>query len=122
MKKRIDKYIPLAMDLVNTHLLDDGKVKNTYNSYISNFGAAIISSGVRATVAFFSKDKDHRKLLQMLYEIVTGETTSNETAHIHINTLLDQEGDMNQKISKLMDAAAAIKLSIRTFKIDKTNG
>lgn len=122
MKKRIDTYIPKAMDLVKTHLLDDGKVKNIYNSYISNFGAAVISSGVRATVAFFSKDEDHRKLLQLLYEIVTGKSTSKENSHTDINSLLDEEGDMNQKISKLMDAAAAIKLSIRTFKIDKTNG
>lgn len=122
MKKRIDTYIPRAMDLVETNLLDQGKVKNIYNSYISNFGAAIISSGIRATVAFFSKDEDHRKLLQMLYEIVAGKSSSNENSHIDINTYLDEEGDMNQRISKFMDAAAAIKLSIRTFKIDKTNG
>jgi len=122
MRKRIDAYIPQAMDLVERDLLEDKAVKNIYNSYISNFGAAVVSSGIKATTAFFSKDEDHRKLLKLLYEIVTGKSADEDKPNEDINKYLDLEGDYNQKIAKLMDAAAAIKLSIRTFKINIENG
>ncbi len=122
MRKRIDKYIPKAMDLVENKLLENGVIQNIYNSYISNFGAAVVSSGIKATIAFFSKDPQHKKLLELLYEIVTGSTADSKNPNQSINDYLAQEGDINQKIAKLMDAAAAIKLSIRTFKIEKDYG
>lgn len=116
MKKRIEAYIPSAIDAVKKKLLADeetDKIDNKYNGYISSFGAAVISSGMLATITFFKKDSGHQKILQLIHEIVSEGNSS-----VDLDTYYTH-GNRELNAHKIMDAATAIKLAIRTFKIDK---
>ncbi|MFY4804696.1 type III-B CRISPR module-associated protein Cmr5, partial [Aliarcobacter butzleri] len=51
-KKRIEDYIPKVIELLNKEF-PDGKISKAYNGYISSFGASIIQSGLKPTLAVF---------------------------------------------------------------------
>lgn len=59
-KKRIENYIPKAIDLLNKEF-PEGKIASAYNGYISSFGASIIQSGLKPTLAVFENTNNKEK-------------------------------------------------------------
>lgn len=120
IKKKIEKYIPKAIEAIQKKelgILRNNKVPKEYNGYISSFGASIRQAGLLATVLFFDSknagsQEDRSKVLRTI-EFILG---------IENGKLKDKIADKSIKKQEIQDAAVALKLAIRTFKFeDKQN-
>jgi len=54
-KKNIENYIPKAM-IALQETFKSGTIPSSYNGYISSFGASIIQSGLKPTLALFENE------------------------------------------------------------------
>ena len=116
-KKRIESYIPDAIKVLEKDFVD-GKIPSAYNGYISSFGASIMQSGLKPTLALFeNKDSNTKEKKEYLSKIILKvlDKSTKETS------LLKYVINGNEKLlkDKIMDISIALKLSIRTFKLDK---
>jgi len=116
-KKRIESYIPKAIEVLDREF-SDGKIPSAYNGYISSFGASVMQSGLLPTLALFEKKdaptkEDKSKLTSLILKMLDNKTQE--------ETLLSYVLHNNNEIikSKILDISIAIKLSIRTFKLEK---
>ena len=118
-RKNIEKYIPEAIEVLSIKF-KNGKIPSSYNGYISSFGASIIQSGLKPTLALFENQnnqdntREDRSVLPILILKVLDENTE-ETSLLRY-VINNNEEVLKQKI---IDVAIALKLSIRTFKLDK---
>jgi CRISPR-associated protein Cmr5 len=118
-KKTIEKYIPEAMRVLKEEFSDD-KIPSAYNGYISSFGASIIQSGLLPTLALFEKKdaptkEDKSKLTELILKILN----ENSNYNTLLEYVLDSKDDKLYLKQKILDISIALKLSIRTFKLDK---
>lgn len=116
-RKRIESYIPKAMEVLDDEF-QDGIIPSAYNGYISAFGACMMQSGLKPTLALFentnAKTKESKEYLTyIILRVLTGKKDDISLLRYVIK---NNEELMKQKI---MDISIAIKLSIRTFKLDK---
>jgi len=116
-KAKIEKYIPEVMVVLNNKF-SDGVAPKEFNGYISSFGASIIQSGLKATVALFENQnansvQDRSCLTKIILEVL-GADEENLLTHILNNQ--DNEELLKEKIISI---AVAIKLSLRTFELKK---
>ena len=91
---------------------DKNCVPKEYNGYISSFGASIRQSGLLATILFFENSssnamQDRRKVLRAIEYIL-------ELPQNSLRNNLNRE--------KIETAAVALKLAIRTYKLEKNCG
>lgn len=120
--KKLDKLIPIALEVAGTDLSEAGKIPQEYKSYISSFGA-MVRSGLRPAIAFYESKsadsaQDRRKLTKALLNVVTryrGDDREYETLMEYV-LQSDSPGLVKQDI---LDAATALKLAIRTFDLVK---
>ncbi len=127
MKQRVEKYLPYALEAVTETKIAEGNplsVSNEYKGYISSFGAAIIQTGLIPAVAFYSvkarAEKDRNKIPAAILYILKKSGEINEDVNDLLKYLVDHhDDDLSQIKSKIMDAATAMKLAIRTFHIPK---
>lgn len=128
MKQRIEKYLPAAIKLISTVEIADrnGIVANEFNGYFSSFGAAIVLSGLKPALAFYSNEnpdttKNRAKILIAIYKLVVN---ANAHDNIKARALLDyvlSPGVDEEKIkSEIIDASVALKLAVRTYKLVKS--
>lgn len=115
-KKRIEDYIPKAIKLLNEEF-PDGKISKAYNGYISSFGASIIQSGLKPTLAVFentnaSTQEDKSYLTKLILKLLPNSKGNSLLKYVLENK--DQEEALKNEI---IDIAIALKLSIRTFKL-----
>lgn len=109
MKKRIENYIPKALESIEKFdIAKNGEVPKQFNGYIASFGASIRSAGLLATTLFYSEKGGAEKERQNVIEA--------------IKFIIDEDIIQNNKVSKetrakVEDAAVALKLSVRTFKL-----
>jgi len=121
MKKRIEKYLPTAMDIIEKVKIanENGNVNSKFNGYFSSFGAAIVLSGVKSALAFYSNKKTAKervKILQAIYMlIIESEEVPEETALLKYY-IANENSDPLLK-QKILDAATALKLAVRTYKL-----
>ena len=118
-KKRIEKYIPKAIEVLDTEF-SDGVIASAYNGYISSFGASIIQSGLKPTLALFENKnantkEDKEYLTKLILKIITDDMNDGSLLRYVLNSNED-ETYLKQKI---LDISIAIKLSIRTFELTK---
>jgi len=116
-RKNIEKYIPKAIEVLNEKS-KNGKIPSAYNGYISSFGASIIQSGLKPTLALFENRQANTKedktiLPKLILKILDENTTETSLLRYVINN--------NEELlkPKIIDIAIALKLSIRTFELDK---
>ena len=109
-KKQIESYIPKALEAITKFSIEeDDKVPKQFNGYIASFGASIRQAGLLATVLFYeneqsNSEKDRTKVIQAIEYI--------------IDEKIIQNNQVDKKIrAKVEDAAVALKLSVRTFKL-----
>ena len=116
-KKCIENYIPEAMKVLD-ETYTNGVIPSAYNGYISSFGASVMQSGLKPTLALFenknSATKENKEYLTKIILKVLDKKT-NETSLLRY-VLNGNEALLKDKI---MDISIAIKLSIRTFELDK---
>ena len=117
-KKRIESYIPKAMEVLEDEFRD-GTIPSAYNGYISSFGASIIQSGLKVTLALFENTNANTKeskedLSYLIIRVLTGK--KDDISLLHYVLKCKNEELLKEQI---LDISIAIKLSIRTFKLQK---
>ncbi len=116
-RRSIEKYIPQTMEVLDREF-GDGVIPSAYNGYISSFGASVIQSGLLPTLALFentnaSTKEDKSYLTYIIFQVLTGRDDDVSLLHYVLD---NNESLLRQQI---LDIAIAIKLSIRTFKLNK---
>jgi CRISPR-associated protein Cmr4 len=113
MRKRIEAYIPKAIDAVrNCNIANErNEVPKQFNGYISSFAASVRQAGLLPTVLFFTSttersEEPREKVVEALNEIIG-------------KPLVTQNGKVTDGITRdqVDDACTALKLAIRTFKL-----
>jgi CRISPR/Cas system CMR-associated protein Cmr5 small subunit len=133
--KHIQKLIPTAIiaaeelrnkDKNNGYI---NEINTEFNGYISSFGSSIISAGLLPTIIFFSQKGDsaserHRiiraleVILKTSYNLDPGFNLLKEVKRIYKTQTINQ-AEVNRLTDKILDAAIALKLAIRTFEKSK---
>jgi CRISPR-associated protein Cmr5 len=116
-KQKIESYIPAVMEVLKEKF-PKGEAPKEFNGYISSFGASIIQSGLKATVALFENQQanteaDRSCLTKIILEVLGG-NEKNLLDHILNNS--NKEDILKEEIVSI---AVAIKLSLRTFELKK---
>ncbi len=127
MKTRVENYLPPAIKAVEKIILEGktGKpVPRPFKGYISAFGAAVIQSGILPAVAFYSAkggaEEDRTNVIRAIEYILNRQENfqynDNETL---LKYLVEHPAERENLTAKIMDAATALKLALRTFEIEK---
>ncbi len=120
MKKQVEQYIPLAIDIIKEIKIADcnDKVSNKFNGYFSSFGASIVLSGMEPALAFYAnkKDDERGKILRAIYQLITGSSADKPKKLLDYYLSNEQDPLLKQKI---LDAAVALKLAVRTYELVK---
>ena len=110
MRNRIESYIPRALEAIEKfHIANNGGVPKQFNGYIASFGASVRQAGLLATVLFYANEQsnaeeDRKKVIEAIEYIIEDEIVKNNRVERSIR-------------AKVEDAAVALKLSVRTFKL-----
>jgi len=116
-KRNIEAYIPKVLEVLD-RTFTEGVVPSAYNGYISSFGASIMQSGLLPTLALFentnASTKENKEYLSyIIVQVLRG----NDDDVSLLRYVLDGNEQLLKK--EILDISIAIKLSIRTFKLDK---
>lgn len=115
-KKTIEKYIPKAMKVLSD-TFKDGTFPSSYNGYISSFGASVMQSGLKPTLALFeNKDANTKEKKQLLTNIILKILDNNASEDTLLQYVLNSNEDENYLKQKILDISIAVKLCLRTFK------
>jgi CRISPR-associated protein Cmr5 len=112
MNKRIEDYIPKAIAaLENQKIVKNGSVPKEFNGYISSFGASVRQAGLLATILFYDNansnaQEDRTKVIRALEQITSESLNKNTKTTPALRANVE-------------DAAIALKLALRTFKLIK---
>lgn len=128
-KLQVEHEIGYAYDAIEEAHIPDapGKVKKAYRSQVSSFGAAIMTSGLRMAVCFYSQEAhegaaqiDRRKLLDAILRVLK---KSDSRTYGHCRTLNDavkDAKDFDQRVrvrNDIVDAATAVKLAFNLYEL-----
>lgn len=137
-KRKIDEYIPKAINSLskNEKIVINGKIKSGFAGQIATFSVAVSTGSLLSAVAFFSENKkstvERQELMNVIYEIITGENVREKEANNSDSVLLsyvkekyEQTHGQNKDANSLLDygqfqqdilnAAIAVKLGINFF-------
>ena len=123
-KRRIEEYIPKALEVLEKEEDFKDGIPKEYNGYISAFGAGLIQSGLKPTVAIYeNKNAQTKSEKDRLTKIILNIIAPNSSEKSLLRYIINSNKAENILKEKIKDAAIAIKLSIRTFElIGKENG
>ena len=121
-KKRIERYIPKAIEVLDREFYD-GIIPSAYNGYISSFGASVMQSGLLPTLALFENtNASTKENKEYLSHLIVNILRDNRDDVSLLREVLDREGRGESRShlkEQILDISIAIKLSIRTFKLNK---
>jgi len=117
-KKNIEKHIPKAIEVLEANF-DNGIIPSSYNGYISSFGASVIQSGLKPTLALFENENANTKEKKQLLPLLILEILDEDTTETSLLRYILMKNDESYLKKEIMDIAIAVKLSIRTFKLEK---
>ncbi len=116
-RRTIENYIPKVLKVLDRSF-PDGEVPSAYNGYISSFGASVIQSGLLPTLALFentnANNRENKEYLSYIIVQVLTETSDDISL---LRYVLDKDKELMKQ--KILDISIALKLSIRTFKLNK---
>jgi hypothetical protein len=119
--KRIEKYIPLAINVVDDLILKEQNiVAPEWDNCVANFGAAIRQMGLLTAVTAFSQESDRSKvskkaLMHYLLRII--KVADGKMCDINDDLMRIVQQRPHDKLLKrqITDAAIAMKLALRLF-------
>lgn len=137
MKQKIQKYIPIAIQVIKDLNIADanGRVKSAFKGYFSSFGASITQAGLLPSVIFFEgegeSEEDRYKVCQAIRLLMEKEENEN---HSYLPNTLERNSyrlqdilirksdeDLIRMLSKINVLAISLKLALRTFSLIKSN-
>ena len=134
MKTQVEQYIPRAIKVLDARF-PSGRIPKVYNSYISALGAGIFQSGLKATLALYENSNANTKgdkscllkiILDILDETVDIAQITNSEEECRGGSLLRYVLQSNEDEArlhrKILDIAVAVKLAIRTYRLEETKG
>lgn len=132
MEYRVDKYLPKAFEAI-TKVEIEGKrfssdginIPKEYKGYVSSLGANIIQAGVKAAITFYEAketgSKSDRRLVNaaIKYILTNNNPEISTFSEYNLTQLLSNLSDeeIQQKAMEILDAATALKLALRTYKM-----
>lgn len=127
---KIDNLIAPAIEYVKSTKSKDkslnffdkeGKIPKEYKGYISSFGTAVLQSGLKVAVALFSDKSEGGEQSKMpIVNAVRDLVLTNEQKEKYDSLMAFViENHHNGIRNKVLDAAVALKLALRTFEIAK---
>lgn len=118
-KKRIEAYIPKAIEVLSK-AFPSSAIPSSYNGYISSFGASVIQSGLKPTLALFENTNASTKEDKSFLVTLILQMLDEKTHEISLLTyVLNKPQEEELLKAKIIDCAIALKLSIRTFTLEK---
>jgi CRISPR/Cas system CMR-associated protein Cmr5 small subunit len=143
--KYIDHLIPIAIRAIEEKQIPLGEnkeVPNEYKGYIDSFGASIVRNGLLPAVVFFENSRgddspgggnvaeNKKKLLEAILQVIRenkkpGVSLVEKTGSLYdyiIRAMNCQESPIDLRILRreVTEAAAAVKLALRTFTFSKS--
>ena len=137
MNEKINNLIPKAMLAIEHYLVDNSVVEKEYKGYISSMGASIIQAGLLATLAFYQNDSGKKanssNLLKAILLLIKPDDSTETNLIKYIIDHSKKDNTTGQHVSvgdldpdklyileeEVSDALIALKLALRTFKIEK---
>lgn len=116
-----DDYLKAARIILGENaggLLENGKVPSVYNGYISAFGGSMVQPGLYATVLSYYADAKKSKIADLIFNIYKNENPLNIAQPSHFLEFTEANRSDRQFRNKIAQAVIALKLVLRTFKID----
>ncbi len=120
-KKSIENYIPKALKVLEEHY-PNKTIPSAYNGYISSFGASIIQSGLLPTLALFENENNKDKTKEdrsVLTKNILKVLDSSYPDDSLLRYVIYHKGNREILKQNILDISIALKLSIRTFKLEK---
>jgi hypothetical protein len=122
--KPIEKYIPIAIDVVEDLILHTyNEVAPEWDNAIANFGASLRQMGLLTAVTAFSQQSNRAKvdkilLMRCLLRIIrTGEGKLTD-AGMELLPIVQNDSSNKMLYRQITDAAIALKLALRVFIIN----
>jgi CRISPR-associated protein Cmr5 len=132
MEYRVDQYLPKAFKAITKikiaqkeFISPDGSIPKEYKGYISSLGANIIQAGIKAAITFYeaeeSGSKSDRRLVNAAIKYILTDNNAELTTYSDykltqlLSNLTNEE--KQQKALEILDAATALKLALRTYKM-----
>jgi len=120
-KKNVEVYIPKALEVLEEYY-PNKTIPSAYNGYISSFGASIVQSGLLPTLALFENENNQDKtkadksvLTKNILKVLDDSYPDNSLLRYAIY----YKGNRELLKQQIIDISIALKLTIRTFKLDK---
>lgn len=134
MQTRVDYFLPKAFDAIEKVNVAGNSFYKTrtpdvlykeYKGYISSLGANIVQAGVKAAITFYEAEEkgttgDRRLVNAAIKYILDSPNPAPATyTDCKLTTLLNNltEDQIQQKALEILDAATALKLALRTYKL-----
>ncbi len=126
MKKRIEIYLPKALTILKDVgiVASNDSADSKFKGYFSSFGAVIVLSGIKPTFAFYANEnsdetKKRAKILTAIYKLVVPADNQNLNPKPKdlLKYYIDNENVDLQLKQKILDAAIALKLALRTYNL-----
>ncbi len=138
MNEKINNLIPKAIQAIEHSGIEKASVvKKEYKGYISSMGASIIQAGLLATLAFYQNDSGKKanssNLLKAILLLIKPDDSTETNLIKYIIDHSKKDNITGQHVSvgdldpdklyileeEVSDALIALKLALRTFKIEK---
>lgn len=126
---RIDAYLKAALNFWKEKLTEiqakhpQKTLPKQYKGYVASFGTAVIHCGLLPAVFMFSRGSENAQTDEDKTWVIDGvlKILKNEDTRITADNLLDYvlaTGETPALTRRICDAAVALKLALRTFKLD----
>lgn len=140
-QKRIEKMIPIAIEVLPTipvdsddtksdtkkYIVNNDELASNYSSYIDSFGPTLRQSGLIQVVFFNEKNKDRQAINKLIFEVLKQYYGENFDGLLDNNKKVDNLKDLvkrfeddpvkKRKLEKMvLEAVIACKLAMKTFK------
>jgi len=120
-KKAIEDYIPQVLKVLDAHY-QNGVISSAYSGYIASFGASIVQSGLKPTLAFFENENNEEKTKEsrvVLNRHILKVLDKNHEDDSLLRYVITYKGNKELLKQNIIDISIALKLAIRTFKLEK---
>lgn len=119
--KRIEKYIPIAIDVVEDLILHTyNEVTPEWDNAIANFGASLRQMGLLTAVTAFSQKSTGAKadkilLMCCLLRIIRSSEGKLTDSGMELLPIVQEDPSNKMLYRKITDAAIALKLALRLY-------